>query len=139
MNIENRKQVCFELSPSPLNVTLSAFAAKHQRRAAYSMTHAARPQLSNDISCPHDAQQQTRRPPLLLSSDGTDRQTDGRTDGRPTVGTLVRILWAASVMLSDYCHPVSTSYLMGRTLFVPKGGGGRDGSGGHASLPLAIT
>jgi len=30
------------------------------------------------------AQQQTRRtPPLLLSIDGTDRQTDGRTDTRP--------------------------------------------------------
>jgi len=28
------------------------------------------------------AQQQTRRPPMLLSTDGTDRRTDGRTDGR---------------------------------------------------------
>jgi len=27
-------------------------------------------------------QQQTRRPPLLLSSDGTDRRTDGRTFDR---------------------------------------------------------
>ena len=27
-------------------------------------------------------QQQTRRPPLLLSIDGTDRRTDGRTGGR---------------------------------------------------------
>ena len=31
----------------------------------------------------HDAQQQTRRTPLPLSNDGTDRQTDGRTDTRP--------------------------------------------------------
>ena len=29
------------------------------------------------------AQQQTRRTPLLLSIDGTDGQTDGRTDTRP--------------------------------------------------------
>jgi len=28
------------------------------------------------------AQQQTRQPPLLLSIDGTDRQTDGRTPDR---------------------------------------------------------
>ena len=32
---------------------------------------------------PHGAQQQTRRTPLLWSNDGTDRQTDGRTDARP--------------------------------------------------------
>jgi len=37
------------------------------------------------MSCPGGAQQQTRRTPQLLSNDGTDRQTDGRTDGRPTV------------------------------------------------------
>ena len=29
-----------------------------------------------DISCPQGAQQQTRRPPLLLSIDGKDRRTD---------------------------------------------------------------
>jgi len=29
------------------------------------------------------AQQQTRRPPWLLSIDGTDGQTGGRTDTRP--------------------------------------------------------
>jgi len=31
------------------------------------------------------AQQQTRRPPLLLSIDGTDGQTNGWTDGHSTV------------------------------------------------------
>jgi len=41
-----------------------------------------RPPLSIDISCPHSAQQLTRRTPLLWSSDGTDRRTDGRTPGR---------------------------------------------------------
>jgi len=35
-----------------------------------------RPQLSIDMSYPQGAQQQTRRPPLLLSIDGTDRRTD---------------------------------------------------------------
>jgi len=41
---------------------------------------ARRPPLSIDISCPHGAQQQTRRTPRLRSNDGTDRQTEyGRT------------------------------------------------------------
>jgi len=40
-------------------------------------------QLSIDISCPQGAQQQTHRTPLLLSIDGTDRRTDGRTDTGP--------------------------------------------------------
>jgi len=39
------------------------------------------PPLPIDISCPHGAQQQTRRTPLLLSID----RTDGRTVGRSTV------------------------------------------------------
>jgi len=43
---------------------------------------ARRPQLSIDISCPQDAHQQTCPPPLLLSIEGTDRQTDRRTVGR---------------------------------------------------------
>ena len=35
--------------------------------------------LTAHISCPRGAQQQTRRtPPLLMSTDGTDRQSDGR-------------------------------------------------------------
>jgi len=38
--------------------------------------------LSIDISCPHGAQQQTRRTLLLRSNDGTGRRTDGRTDTR---------------------------------------------------------
>jgi len=42
-----------------------------------------RPPLSIDISCPHGAQQQTRRTPMLMSSDG--RRTDRQTDGRSTV------------------------------------------------------
>ena len=33
--------------------------------------------LSIDISCLYGAQQQTRRTPLLLLIDGTDRRTDG--------------------------------------------------------------
>jgi len=46
-------------------VTLPAFAAAERRRL-----------LSVDISCPRGAQQQTRRTPLLLSIDGTDRRMD---------------------------------------------------------------
>jgi len=40
---------------------------------------ARRPPLSIDISCPHGAQQQTRRTPRLRSNDETDGRTDGRT------------------------------------------------------------
>jgi len=40
-------------------------------------TDARRRQPSIDIPRPHGDQQQTRRAPLLLSIDGTDRRTDG--------------------------------------------------------------
>ena len=66
--------------PSALDMTLPAFTA--ERRRACSTTLAARPQLSIDICCPQGAQQQTRRPPLLLLIDGTDRQTDGHKPDR---------------------------------------------------------
>ena len=46
-------------------------------RAPAGTAPAARPQLSIDVSCPQGAQQQTRRPLLMLSIDGTDRQTTG--------------------------------------------------------------
>jgi len=71
------KQVCVEPPPSALNVTIPAFAAKRQRN--FSTAPAARSQ---------GAQQQTRQPPSI---DRTD--TDGRTNGRPTViETLLHIL-----------------------------------------------
>jgi len=50
--------VCVESPPSALNTTLPAFAAEA------------------------GAQQQTHRPPLLLSIGGTDIRTDGRTPER---------------------------------------------------------
>jgi len=56
----------FSLVNSAVNVTLSAFAA--ERRAAATCcgaVAAGRPPLLIDISCPHSAQQQTRRTPLL--------------------------------------------------------------------------
>ena len=59
--------------------------SNRELECATAMAAAARPQLSIYISRSQGAQQQTRRPPLLLSIDETDRQTDGRTDGRPTV------------------------------------------------------
>jgi len=48
-----------------------------------------RPQLSIDIFCPQGAQQQTSRTPLLLSIDGTDRQTNGHVT---VTQTLLRML-----------------------------------------------
>jgi len=51
----------------------SAFAA--ERRAAAPLLLDARRSLSIDVFCQRDAFQQTRRKLLLLSNDGTDRQT----------------------------------------------------------------
>jgi len=66
---EKEKQVCVEPPPSALNMTLPAFAAE-RRRLHCSMA----PGLAQG------AQQESRLPPLLLSIDGTDRQTDRQTD-----------------------------------------------------------
>jgi len=56
-------------------------AVLRPRAAVPLLLGAQRPPLSIDISCPHGAQQQTRRTPLLWSNDGTD----GQMDGHPTV------------------------------------------------------
>jgi len=60
-------------------MTLPAFEAERRRL------------LSIDISCLRGAQQQTRHTPLLLSIDGTDRQTDGRSMG--FTDPVLRILY----------------------------------------------
>ena len=69
--------------PSDLNKTLPAFAAKRDYRSIFTVDSGA--------------QQQTRRPPLLLSIDVTERWTV--TDGHPTVTkTLIaHIMRAASI------------------------------------------
>jgi len=75
----------FIIVNSAVNMT-SAFAA--ERRAAAPSCGAAaagRPALSIVIFCAYGAQQQTRRTPLLRSTDGTDVLTDRRTDGHLTV------------------------------------------------------
>jgi len=54
-------------------MALSAFAAERRRRSTLPAAHL---QLSIDISCPLGAQQQTRRPSLLLSIDGTESYID---------------------------------------------------------------
>ena len=71
------KQICVEPpSSSSLNMTRLLLST-----GACNTAHAAHQRLSIDISCPQDAQQQTRRPPSI---DGTDRRTDGqhRTNDR---------------------------------------------------------
>jgi len=70
--------VCVDPAPSAVNVTLPAIAAERRRLL-------------------HGAQQQTRRPPLLLSIDGTDRRTDGRTLDR-YLNRAAHIARAASKM-----------------------------------------
>jgi len=70
-----QEQHCTEPPPSALNTTLPAFAAERRLQTHQPLINAR-------------AQQQTRRPPLPLSIDGTD----GRTDGLPTVTqTLILI------------------------------------------------
>jgi len=73
-------QVCVQPRPSTVNVTLAHLLLS---AGACSWYTTLRRQLSIDISCPQDAQQQTRRPPLLLPIDGTDRRSDRQTDARP--------------------------------------------------------
>ena len=74
---------------SLVNSAVSMAFAAQLYAAAPLLLGARRPPQSIDISCPHGAQQQTRRTPLLLSNDGTD----GETDGHLTVTyTLLRIL-----------------------------------------------
>ena len=67
----NNKQVCVEPRPSALNMTLPAFAAERGLQAC---------QLSIDICCRRPLQLAARR--CCCRSTG---QTDGRTDGQPTV------------------------------------------------------
>jgi len=61
-------------------VPLLAFAAERRalwpRAASPLLLGARRPTLSIDVSCQHDAQQETRHTPQLRSNDGTDRLTD---------------------------------------------------------------
>jgi len=69
------KQICVDPPPSALNMTPPAFAVECLR-----LQHGTRNYRSISAA-DAGAQQQTRRPPMLLSIDGTDR----RTDGRPTI------------------------------------------------------
>ena len=81
-------------------MTLPAYAA--DRRRACSTAPAVRPQLSIDISSPQEAQQQTRRPLLLLSINGTDRWTDRLTDAHRYIDPAPRAVRAASIR--DCCR-----------------------------------
>jgi len=79
-------------------MALPAFAA--ERRAAALLLLGARcPPLSVDrlISCPHTAQQQTRRTPLLLSNDKTEKRTERRTDARRFIDSAQQMR-AVSIM-----------------------------------------
>jgi len=85
-------------------VTLPAFAAAAPLlpSAPAAGTRRRRPPLSIDISCPHGAQQQTRRP-LLLSIDGTDRRTlDRFTDPAPHTMRAMSIKSVMLIMLIDH-------------------------------------
>jgi len=71
-----KASVCVESHSSALNVTLLTFAA--ERRRACSTAPAAIDRYSG----PQGTKQQTRRLPLLLLIDGTDRRIDGRRPDR---------------------------------------------------------
>jgi len=85
------KQVYVEPPPSPLDMTLPAFAAEprcpQQGARSYRLISAA------DAG----AQQQTCRPPSLLTIDGT---TDRRTDAQPLhIDPASRTMRAASIIM----------------------------------------
>ena len=75
---ENSMQHYYIKSASAFSVGSQHDATRICCRAPVSA--AQRPHVSIDISCPQGAQQKTRRTSLLLSIEGTDRQT---TDTRP--------------------------------------------------------
>jgi len=75
------KKVRVERPPSAVSVTLFAFACS-------TAPGTRRPQLSTDVAFPRGARQQTRRMPLLLSIDGTDRLTDVRSLHKPCAAVL---------------------------------------------------
>ena len=87
--LQKQQQLCVEPPPSALNVTLPAFAAESRRPHPR-----ARIYRSISVADAGD-QQQTRRPPLLLSIDGTDRWTDGQTPDR-YIDPAPHVLRAAS-------------------------------------------
>jgi len=92
-------------------VTLPAFAAERQ-------------QLSIDTFCQQGPQQQTRRPPLLLSIDGTDGRTPDRYVDLPahTVSTASVTVWIESDNCVE-CSVYGEAVLSGAVLSVGGGGG----------------
>ena len=90
-----------EGSPSAHNMTLRASAAEHGRLQQISIdswyARRRRPEISIHISCPQGAQ--FSRTSLLLSIDGTDRQTDRQTDGHPTVTYTLPVAYFTSLYL----------------------------------------
>jgi len=65
-------------------------------------------QLSIDICC--KLTQQTRRPPLLLSIDGTDRQTDGRTLDRYMTFTAYYTDRVINLKINRFCVSSTSIY-----------------------------
>ena len=65
-------------------------------------------QLSIDICC--KLTQQTRRPPPLLSIDGTDRQTDGRTLDRYMTFTAYYTNRVISLKINRFCVSWTSIY-----------------------------
>jgi len=72
--------------------------------------------LSIDIICLHNAEKQTRRMPLLLSNDGTDRQMDVRLFRRPCctycVGSVNNLYWLLLLLLLFAIISLFTKCLM---------------------------
>jgi len=82
-------------------VTLPAFTAERQRIPRRSQLAQA---STSDISYPQGAEQQTRRPQLLLSFGGTNRLTDKRTLGR-YIDLAPYSMWAAPKSSSTVADP----------------------------------
>ena len=78
---EFRRSQVKQHRPQFLRVAASYLGCQHDtaRICRGAVAAERRRLLSIDISCSRGAQQQTRRKPLPLAIDGTDRRTDGRS------------------------------------------------------------
>ena len=106
----SRQQVCVQ-PHSTVNVTLPAFDTERRAAAPLPLSAGACYRSISPVLTALD--QQTRRTPLLLSIDGTDGRTDGRStvsDPAPHTMRAVSIMWERSSGLSFSFVSSATSF-----------------------------
>jgi len=104
-------------------MTLPAFAAERraaapllllERRGAYCTAHLLQARRAAIDRYLLPARHSAANPPLLRSIDGTDRQTDGRTDALPSVHPSVRLSHRSTTEAG--CGGFAAQRRAGRTL-----------------------